>query len=74
MDADDDALVWSIRGKPAGASFSVSTGVLSWTPTAPGAAANIVITVSDGARFFTVTSTHAGLSVQQAFDDVRNDR
>lgn len=30
-----------------------------------------VVTVSDGARFFTVTSTHAGLSVQQAFDDVR---
>jgi len=47
VDADDDALVWSIRGKPAGASFSVSTGVLSWTPTAPGAAANIVITVTD---------------------------
>lgn len=30
-----------------------------------------VVTVSDGARFFTATSSHAGLSVRQAFDDVR---
>ncbi|CAM5273769.1 hypothetical protein [Rhodanobacter lindaniclasticus] len=30
-----------------------------------------VVTVSDGARFFTAMSTHAGSSVRQAFDDVR---
>lgn len=31
-----------------------------------------VVTVSDGARLFTATSSHAGLSAQQAFDSVRN--
>ncbi|MFC5439892.1 hypothetical protein [Rhodanobacter ginsenosidimutans] len=30
-----------------------------------------VVTASDGARLFTATSTHAGLSVRQTFDDVR---
>lgn len=46
-DAERDALVWSIRGKPQGATFSVSTGVLSWTPGSTGTWSNIVITVTD---------------------------
>jgi hypothetical protein len=46
-DPDGDALTWSITGKPAGASFSVSTGRLTWTPTAVGPSGSIVITVTD---------------------------
>jgi hypothetical protein len=46
-DPDGDALTWSISGKPAGASFNVSTGRLTWTPAAPGTSGNIVISVTD---------------------------
>jgi hypothetical protein len=46
-DPDGDSLTWSISGKPAGAAFSVATGALTWTPTAAGTWANIVITVTD---------------------------
>jgi hypothetical protein len=49
-DQDSDALTWSIQNRPAWATFNVSTGRLSGTPTAAqaGAYANIVISVSDG--------------------------
>jgi hypothetical protein len=46
-DPDGDALTWSITAKPAGASFSVATGQLGWTPTAAGTWSGIVITVTD---------------------------
>lgn len=46
-DADGDVLSWSISGMPADASFSASTGQLSWTPGAAGTWSNIVITVTD---------------------------
>src|SRR5688572_10165024 len=46
-DPDGDVLTWSITAKPAGATFSVATGQLSWTPTATGSWNDIVITVTD---------------------------
>lgn len=46
-DPDGDALTWSITNKPPAASFSVSTGRLSWTPTAAGSWSNIVIRATD---------------------------
>lgn len=46
-DADGDALVWSISGKPQDAIFSTATGTLTWTPAQPGTFAGIVITVTD---------------------------
>jgi hypothetical protein len=46
-DPDGDALTWSIAAKPAGASFSVATGLLTWTPTAAGTWSGIVISVTD---------------------------
>jgi hypothetical protein len=46
-DADGDALVWSISGKPADAVFSPATGSLTWTPDQPGTWSNIRITVTD---------------------------
>lgn len=46
-DPDGDPLTWSIRGKPSEATFSASTGELSWTPTSTGTWSNIVITVTD---------------------------
>lgn len=47
-DPDGDTLSWSITGKPTGASFSVSSGRLTWTPAAAGTWSNIVISVADG--------------------------
>jgi hypothetical protein len=49
-DADGDALTYSIANKPAWATFSASTGLLSGTPasTSAGTYGNIVISVSDG--------------------------
>jgi hypothetical protein len=48
-DVDKDALAWSIVNKPSWATFSVTTGKLSGTPTAAnvGTTANIRISVSD---------------------------
>ena len=46
-DPDGDSLVWSIAGKPTGATFSTTTGELTWTPSSTGAWTNIVITVTD---------------------------
>ncbi|MEP7311415.1 MAG: putative Ig domain-containing protein, partial [Pseudomonadota bacterium] len=49
-DAEGDTLMFQISGKPAWASFSVSTGALTGTPAVSdvGGQANIVISVSDG--------------------------
>ena len=49
-DANGDALTFSISNRPAWASFSTSTGLLSGTPAAGNVAtySNIVISVSDG--------------------------
>lgn len=46
-DPDGDALTWSISGKPADATFSTTTGRLTWTPATVGTAQNIVISVTD---------------------------
>lgn len=46
-DADGDALVWSISGKPVDATFSAATGTLSWTPGEAGTWPNIRISVTD---------------------------
>lgn len=46
-DPDGDAISWSIVAKPAGASFSTTTGLLTWTPTAAGTWRDIVITATD---------------------------
>lgn len=46
-DADGDALVWSISGKPPAATFSAATGSLTWTPETLGTWSDIIITVSD---------------------------
>lgn len=50
QDQDGDSLQYSISGKPAWATFSVSTGLLTGVPTAEhaGSYENIVISVSDG--------------------------
>jgi len=47
-DADGDALTFSVKGKPAWASFDTKTGRISGTPTAKGSFGPITITVSDG--------------------------
>jgi hypothetical protein len=49
-DQDGDSLQYSISGKPAWATFSVSTGLLTGVPTAEhaGSYENIVISVTDG--------------------------
>jgi hypothetical protein len=49
-DADNNALTFSISGRPPWASFSTTTGTLSGTPAAAdvGTYSNIVISVSDG--------------------------
>lgn len=47
-DPDNDALGYTIQGKPAWAAFSTSSGRLSGTPTSAGTFSGIVITVSDG--------------------------
>ena len=49
MDPDNDALTFSINGRPSWASFDTTTGELSGTPTAAGVHSGIVISVSDGA-------------------------
>jgi hypothetical protein len=46
-DPDGDALVWSISGKPDSATFSTSTGALTWIPDQAGSWSNIIITVTD---------------------------
>lgn len=46
-DPDGDAITWSIANKPSGATFSTSTGQLSWTPTATGSWSGILITATD---------------------------
>jgi Putative Ig domain len=50
QDQDGDSLQYSIAGKPAWATFSVSTGLLTGVPTAEhaGSYENIVISVTDG--------------------------
>lgn len=47
-DRNRDPLAFSIQNKPAWASFSVATGLLSGAPATAGTSANIVISVSDG--------------------------
>ena len=49
-DPDGNTLIWSIQNMPAWATFSVTTGRLTGTPTAAnvGTSARITITVSDG--------------------------
>ena len=42
-----DAISWSIANKPSGASFSTSSGQLSWTPSATGTWSGILITATD---------------------------
>lgn len=46
-DPDGDALTYAIASKPAGATFNVATGQLSWTPAAAGTSSGIVISVTD---------------------------
>lgn len=46
-DPDGDTLTWSIAAKPGPATFNVSTGRLSWTPSSTGTWSNIVITATD---------------------------
>lgn len=46
-DADGDALVWSISDKPPAATFSTTTGALTWTPDTPGVWSNIRVSVTD---------------------------
>lgn len=46
-DPDGDAITWSIANKPGNATFSTSTGQLSWTPTAAGTFSGIRITATD---------------------------
>lgn len=65
-DPEGATLAFSIQNKPSWATFSTSTGRLSGTPTAAGAFANIVISVSDGANSvslpgFTITATSVTL-------------
>ena len=49
-DANGDALTFSVQNKPAWASFMLSTGALTGTPTATnvGSYANVIISVNDG--------------------------
>jgi hypothetical protein len=75
-DADGDTLTWSISGKPTDATFSTTSGRLTWTPTAAGTAQNIVITVTDSkgaaaslpAFSITVTATPAAGSASLSWD------
>lgn len=46
-DPDGDAISWSITNKPGSASFSTSSGLLSWTPDSTGTWSGIRITASD---------------------------
>jgi hypothetical protein len=64
-DADGDALVWSISGKPASATFNTSTGALTWTPDQAGTWPGIVITVTD-ARGASATLAPFTLSIVEA--------
>jgi hypothetical protein len=63
-DLDGDTLAFSIQNKPSWATFSLTTGRLTGTPTSTGTFGNIVIRVTDGslsdslpAFSITVTST-----------------
>jgi hypothetical protein len=46
-DPDGDTISWSISNKPASASFSASSGLLSWTPDATGTWGDIRISATD---------------------------
>lgn len=46
-DPDGDAISWSIAGKPGEATFSTSSGQLSWTPASTGTFSGIRITATD---------------------------
>jgi hypothetical protein len=67
-DANGDALTFSIQNKPSWATFSLSTGQLTGTPTVAnvGAHANIIISVTDNRAAavalaaFTITVTQTG--------------
>ena len=66
-DADGNTLGFSIANKPAWATFSTTTGRLSWTPTTAAVHSGIVISVSDGTvttslPAFTLTVTGAANS------------
>lgn len=58
IDADDDALTFSIQNKPSWANFTAATGELSGTPGAGdvGTYSNIAISVSDGKAGSTMSS------------------
>jgi Putative Ig domain len=63
-DVNGDPLTFSIQNKPTWALFNAATGQLYGTPTAAGAASNIVISVSDGTTTaslpaFSITVTSA---------------
>lgn len=60
-DADGQKLSFSIANKPAWASFSRNSGRLSGTPTEPGVASSIVITVTDG--YYRASLPAFGISV-----------
>jgi hypothetical protein len=64
-DPDGDTLAFSIRNKPAWASFSTANGTLSGTPAAgtAGSYANIAISVSDGKAQASLPAF--GITVQQ---------
>lgn len=56
VDAEGDALTFSIANKPSWATFNTATGQLSGTPTAEhvGSYANVTLTVSDGTQSATL--------------------
>ena len=64
-DPDGDTLAFSIQNRPSWATFSTATGQLTGKPSAAGAFANIVISVSDGKTSaalpsFSITVTDVG--------------
>jgi hypothetical protein len=60
-DPDGNTLTYSITNRPAWATFNQSTGTLSGTPSAAGAFAGVVISVSDGQGG---TASLPGFSIQ----------
>ena len=63
-DADGDALVFSISGRPGWASFDTASGFLAGIPSQAGNHTNIVISVSDGTD--TVSLPAFGITVESA--------
>jgi hypothetical protein len=58
------AITWTASGLPAGLTIGASTGIIGGTPTAAGAAANIVVTATDsGTGAFQQTKSTAALSM-----------